>query len=95
MTATTAEHDTHTDTIEHLDWQPACDVTNCRTGHPPATHIINLRCGCTSLACNGCTKATKEALKRNWHAEIATCRKCGREYRNVTTRQLYVSIKPL
>lgn len=62
MTVTTPE----TATIEHLDWEPACNSASCKHGHPPATHSVqwNFPCTCRddrTLACAPCAVRIDEA----------------------------------
>lgn len=79
----------------HLDFTPDCQAANCQHNHPPATHVVTLACGCIILHCPACVTCAKAAVQVNLWTNKATCRQCGRIFHDVTTRQLYVSIKPL
>jgi len=71
MTATVPD----VETIEHLDFTPACQSTECKAGHPPATHAgRGIVCGCMVLYCTDCASRVRRILDwiGNWF-----CAPCG------------------
>lgn len=71
MTATVPD----VDTIEHLDFTPACQSTDCKTDHPPATHTARgLICRCLILYCTDCAARAALNLDRigNWFCASCT-----------------------
>jgi hypothetical protein len=61
------------DTVDHLDWTPACQVENCRFGYPPATHIGIPPCPHSVLMCTGSADVTREKLRKY---RFVTCTFC-------------------
>jgi hypothetical protein len=62
------------DTVDHLDWQPVCQVKNCRFGYPPATHIGIPPCPHSVLMCTQSAEVAREKLR---NCVILTCCRCG------------------
>lgn len=85
------------ETIEQLDWQPGCESTQCRVGHPVATHVQFffgpiLECGCyplSQLICAPCVE--RITAKRN--VSVWACGYCGRWFRGFKAD--FMRIEPL
>lgn len=78
MTITTLEPAT----IEHLDFDPACETAYCAFGRPRATHILILPCPCKEkLACTPCTEHSKEVFRQAVQEDRKLrCNHCGRQF---------------
>jgi hypothetical protein len=81
------------DTIDRLDFKPACQSPVCTDGHPTATHIGSATCGCHAPICTSC--AEKLIKKLDLPCFGYSCSLC-----RYVTRQLgrfgdFVRIDPL
>jgi len=72
------------ETLEDLDWTPACQSDYCSTGHPTATHVvIYLMCSCPPLPiCTVCADRVRKNIaelttRTEWKCWVdGTTRRC-------------------